>query len=39
MEKVCRNVHGKLVPKPILNLINSPKQAMHARNSFENKIF
>ena len=29
----------KLVLDPFLILVNSPKQTLHARNSFENKIF
>ena len=29
----------KLVPDTFLNVVNSPKQSMHAKNSFENKIF
>ena len=29
----------KLVPGPFLILLNNPKEPLHARNSFENKIF
>ena len=29
----------KLVPDPSLNLVNNPKQPLHARNSFKKKIF
>ena len=33
------NVHQKLVPDPFLILVNNPKQPLHARNSFKNKVF
>ena len=33
------NVHQKLVPELFLILVNNPKQALHARKSFKNKIF
>ena len=39
MEKFTENVHQKLVPDPILILIDCPQLPMHARNLFENKIF
>ena len=41
MEKVCRNCAPKASSRPLFNLIlvNSPKQPVHARNSFENEIF
>ena len=32
-------MHQKLAPDPFLILLNNPKQPLHARNSFENKIF
>ena len=32
-------VHQKLVPDPFFILVNNPKQLLHARNSFKNKIF
>ena len=32
-------VHQKLVPDPFVILVNNPKHPLHARNSFENKIF
>ena len=35
----AENVHQKLVTDPFLILVKNPKQPMHARNSFENKIF
>ena len=35
----AENVHHKLVPDLFFILVNSPKQPLHARNSFENKIF
>ena len=35
----AENVHRKLVPESFLNLVNNPKQPLHARNSFKNKIF
>ena len=39
MEKLCGNVQQKLVPDAFLILVNNPEQPLHARNSFENKIF
>ena len=33
------NEHQKLVTDLSLILVNKPKQPLHARNSFENKIF
>ena len=35
----AENVHQKLVPDPFLNLVNNPKQPLHARKPFKNKIF
>ena len=35
----AKDVHQKLVPDPFLILVNNPKQPLHARNSFKNKIF
>ena len=32
-------MHQKLVPDHYLNLLNNPKQLLHARNSFKNKYF
>ena len=37
--EIWENVHQELVPDPFLILINNPKQSLHARNSFKNKIF
>ena len=37
--KSIRKCPQKLVPDPILILVNSPKQPMYAGNTFENKIF
>ena len=34
-----KNVHHKLVPDPLLILVNNPKQPLHARNSFKSKMF
>ena len=39
MENSCQNEHQKLVPDPFLILVNNPKQPLHARNSFKNKLF
>ena len=39
MENHDENVHRKLVPDPFLILLNNPKQPLHARNLFKNKIF
>ena len=38
-KKHAENVHQKLVPEPFLILAYNPKQPLHARNSFRNKIF
>ena len=38
-ENHAEYVHQKLVPDPFLILVNNPKQPLHARNSFKNKIF
>ena len=35
----AENVHQKLVPDPFLLLVNIPKQPLHARSCFKNKIF
>ena len=32
-------MHQKLAPDPFWILLNNPKQLLHARNSFKNKIF
>ena len=32
-------MHQKLVPESFSILVNNPKQPLHARNSFKNKIF
>ena len=39
MENHAKNVHRKLDPDLFLILVNNPKQPLHARNSFKNKIF
>ena len=39
MENHAENMHEKLVPDPFPILVNNPKQQLHVRNSFENKIF
>ena len=38
-KKHTETVHQKLIPDPLLILVNNPKQPLHARNSFESKIF
>ena len=38
-ENHAENIHQKLVPGPFLILVNNPKQPLHARSSFKNKIF
>ena len=35
----AENEHQKLVTDLFLTLVNKPKQPLHARNSFENKVF
>ena len=32
-------MHQELVPDPFLILVNNPKQSLHTRNSFKNKIY
>ena len=36
---LMENIHQKLVPDLYLVLVNNPKQKLHARNSFKNKVF
>ena len=38
-KKHTETVHQKLIPDPLLILVNNPKQPLHARNYFESKIF
>ena len=38
MENRAKNVHQKLVSDSYI-LVNNPKQSLHARNYFKNKIF
>ena len=35
----AENVHQKLIPDPLLMLVKNPKQPLHVRNVFRNKIF
>ena len=39
MEKSNRECAPKASPRPFFILVNNPKQSLHARNSFKNKIF
>ena len=39
MEKSCKKYAPKAGPRLLFILINNPKQSLHARNSFKNKIF
>ena len=39
MENSCRKCAPKARPKPVLILVNNPKQPLHAKNYFKNKIF
>ena len=32
-------MHQNLVPKAFLILVNNPKQPLHVKNSFKNKVF
>ena len=32
-------MHKNLVPDPCYILVNNPKQALHAKESFENRVF
>ena len=38
MEKSCRKYAPKASPRPLFNSGKNPKQPLHARNSFRNKI-
>ena len=38
-EKTMQKIPQKLIPDPFLILVNNPKQPLHARNSFTNRIF
>ena len=38
MENHTENIHQKLVPDPSLIFVDNPKQPLHARSSFKNKI-
>ena len=38
MENYAENVLQRLVTDPFLILVNSPKQLLHVRNYFKNKI-
>ena len=35
----AENMYQKVVPDPFLMLVNNPKQPLHARNYFKNKVF
>ena len=39
MKNLAENVLQKLAPDPFLILLNNPKQPLHTRNSFKNKVF
>ena len=39
MENYAENVHQKLAPDAFSILLNNPKQPLHARNYFKNKVF
>ena len=39
LENYAENVHQRLVPDFFLILVSNPKQPLHARNCFKNKIF
>ena len=39
MENYPENVHQKLAPDPFLILLHNPKQPLHARDFFKNKVF
>ena len=38
-ERSCRKCAPKASPRPFLNFGKQPKQSLHARNYFKNKIF
>ena len=39
MEKLCIKWATKASPRPLLILLNNPKQPLHERNYFNNNIF
>ena len=39
MEKSYRKFASKVSPRSPSNFVNKPKQPLHARNSFKNKVF
>ena len=39
MEKSCRKCAPKASSRPLFNLVNNPKQTLHARNSFKKRYF
>ena len=39
MEKSWRKCAAKASSRPFLILVNNPKQPLHVRNHFKNKIF
>ena len=39
MENHTENVYQKVVSDPFLIWLNNPKQPLHAKNSFKNKVF
>ena len=39
MEDHAENVHQMLAPDLFLILLNNPKQPLHARDSFKDKVF
>ena len=39
MEKWCSKCAPKASPKPFFSFGNDPKEPLHARNCFKNKIF
>ena len=39
MDKSSRKYLPKASPRPLLILVSNPKQPLHAKNYFKNKIF
>ena len=39
MKRSYRQCAPKASPRPLFNLLDKPKQPLHARNSFKNTVF
>ena len=39
MEKSCRKYASKATPDPFLIFLNNPKEPLHTKNYYKNKVF